>query len=1182
MLFFAFVSAAFAAATDLPELSTGGNVKWYVIKNTRSNKYAAYLSSNAKLEQVSDLSLAALFYFEGTVEETDQLHTATKLATVKIGNFAAGSNKLAGFDSWSADGATWYMWANNDANGIVVVDKTGDKNDDGTQKNLWGAWDDAGSSTKVGDYYAVSEGTNWVLEAKTFEDVKTIAKADLAKLAKLSALSTETNYNTAVSSVDAASTVEAVQSAVVTYLNTFNNKNVRFSNNGGDGRFGLNLSVNAGGSGLMGNMEAKDNSVWTMLSNGDGTFKLYNFSRNVYAKADRSCNADASQAGSFALKVTDDNKTALVAGNEMIHQATYLSPNFDILSWWDYNDNASIWTVNACDPTAITREKYDEALAAKATLPWGIQQAYGLVKNGDNIKVVVNHPSGGDCQPSSNLMDGLTSSYVHSSYDNGTMNTVETHYIQANLGEQVDQFYLYMTPRNANNRPKNITVAGSNTEDGEYTEICQITTTLGSSDTYMSEKLGTADTKYQYIRLYVTSTNTSSKFFTLSECYFLPASVTDVVTLVDAYHNITTASVLSNEIVTIANTLLNGEATLALANVKKEIEALLNANAGNVAEPDEAPALGQYPFENYQALDVISQSSSVSQATLEQAIVDFNKSKNVPVYFIASAHEGYAKGSAIYYDDTNKAWKWTATDANKYNRNMWMTIQNYTEENVPVVNEFTAEGVKYEICDYTTRNLMRDQKVQIVAVPEWEGVVSLQYANAGIQSGAQHAQSGGNLVNWGPAQKNDRQASAWRVEYIGTSYELDKLTDDQFTDLVALNTTYAASKNAALGEGLGYYSDATGNFATAQATAKTIIDMTLDKAVKEDAAAAKTALETAQTGLSLNVPQSGKFYRIKNDTGTGYLNAGTGTGRSQFAADVAEAASSVFYLDGNKLLSYTTGKYLAESGNFVHYTDAVGAAAGTTFAFSATPVAGKLSISFKNGNRSFYSNGVGGSNAASAGQTGEHYRFTVEEVTTLPVTITAAGYASFYAPVAVTLPAEVKAYTVSVNGEWATLNEIESGVIPANTGVVLGGADGEKASEGTYDLTVTESAEVISGNNLLGSVAASYVTDDAYVLGYVNVAEEGQPEQKEVGFYTATKNQQEGASWLNNGFKAYLPKPAQGVNALRFNFGGETTAIETVEAENANAPIYDLSGRRVLSTVKGGIYIQNGKKFIVK
>ncbi|MBQ2365884.1 MAG: hypothetical protein II293_01860, partial [Bacteroidaceae bacterium] len=47
--------------------------------------------------------------------------------------------------------------------------------------------------------------------------------------------------------------------------------------------------------------------------------------------------------------------------------------------------------------------------------------------------------------------------------------------------------------------------------------------------------------------------------------------------------------------------------------------------------------------------------------------------------------------------------------------------------------------------------------------------------------------------------------------------------------------------------------------------------------------------------------------------------------------------------------------------------------------------------------------------------------------------------------------------------------------------------------------------------------------------------------------------------------------------------GDEAAGIEKVTVEyDSNAPIYDLSGRRVMQTVKGGVYIQNGKKFIVK
>lgn len=55
--------------------------------------------------------------------------------------------------------------------------------------------------------------------------------------------------------------------------------------------------------------------------------------------------------------------------------------------------------------------------------------------------------------------------------------------------------------------------------------------------------------------------------------------------------------------------------------------------------------------------------------------------------------------------------------------------------------------------------------------------------------------------------------------------------------------------------------------------------------------------------------------------------------------------------------------------------------------------------------------------------------------------------------------------------------------------------------------------------------------------------------------------------------------------ALRLNFDGMVSGIETTELNNVlnnNAPIYDLSGRRVMNAVKGGLYIQNGRKFIVK
>lgn len=323
---------------------------------------------------------------------------------------------------------------------------------------------------------------------------------------------------------------------------------------------------------------------------------------------------------------------------------------------------------------------------------------------------------------------------------------------------------------------------------------------------------------------------------------------------------------------------------------------------------------------------------------------------------------------------------------------------------------------------------------------------------------------------------------------------------------------------------------------------------------------------------TINVPQVGGFYRLKNGASGWYATSDLRTGEAQHSAKLymkedGTQANTIWYVGGdNALLSYTKGQYLGDMSSDWSF-EAIGSTGNvTTFVQGAT--IGKIQIKPSTG-RSLYGDDVR-VDAAGEGNNSGNYEWVIEEVTSLPVAVSAAGYATLYAPVALTLPAELTAYTVTVNGGWATLNEIEDDVIPAETGVVLEGA------EGTYYLTVGGDAEEIEGNSLLGSVAASYVTADAYVLGYV-----GEGGNKEVGFYTATKNQQGGDSWLNNGFKAYLPKTGLAAT-LRFNFGG-TTAIESVlnNGLDTNAAIYDLSGRRVEKAVKG-IYIQNGKKIIVK
>lgn len=77
-----------------------------------------------------------------------------------------------------------------------------------------------------------------------------------------------------------------------------------------------------------------------------------------------------------------------------------------------------------------------------------------------------------------------------------------------------------------------------------------------------------------------------------------------------------------------------------------------------------------------------------------------------------------------------------------------------------------------------------------------------------------------------------------------------------------------------------------------------------------------------------------------------------------------------------------------------------------------------------------------------------------------------------------------------------------------------------------------------------------------------------------------------------NPFRAYLKlsNTATGAStssgsAIMMNFDDLVNGIEviaTTNSESSNAPIYDLSGRRVSTPVKGNLYIQNGKKYIAR
>ena len=159
----------------------------------------------------------------------------------------------------------------------------------------------------------------------------------------------------------------------------------------------------------------------------------------------------------------------------------------------------------------------------------------------------------------------------------------------------------------------------------------------------------------------------------------------------------------------------------------------------------------------------------------------------------------------------------------------------------------------------------------------------------------------------------------------------------------------------------------------------------------------------------------------------------------------------------------------------------------------------------------------------------------------------------------------IKAYAAKLNEEKTELQMNAVTAVPANQGIIL---SGESASDDQVVLNVIASADAID-NDLLGTTS-EISTEGILSLGRANGT-------GSVGFFRSTN-----ATLKAN--RAYLKVDNETIQSLAMNFGGTTTGITNVVKNDVapNAAIYDLSGRRVFTTVKGNIYLQQGRKFIAQ
>lgn len=335
--------------------------------------------------------------------------------------------------------------------------------------------------------------------------------------------------------------------------------------------------------------------------------------------------------------------------------------------------------------------------------------------------------------------------------------------------------------------------------------------------------------------------------------------------------------------------------------------------------------------------------------------------------------------------------------------------------------------------------------------------------------------------------------------------------------------------------------------------------------------------------IALNLPDANKFYTFRHEGSIGQESSNThpytwltstlsqtqfddDNNRMTLSHNENPGKESIFFYNGSNLIAYDGGLYAnANTTN------------ATAYAWSIEAENNSTAYHLKNGSSYLTYWGYDGNANKKTGNytfmaaTRESWAaWYIAEVTSLPIKmneVSGAYYGTINLPVAVTLPAGLKAYSAVANGDVLNLTKVAGedeapAVLAANTPVIL------YAERNVAELTISNEDGVGAQNNdLQGTTAAIAVTSgENCVLSGKN---------GNVGFYLYNNT-------TMPGFKAYLPTPTSNVHEFRFVFEEDIVdAIRAIESENSGLEIYNLAGQKV-SKAEKGIYIVNGKKVSFK
>ncbi|MBQ8226753.1 MAG: hypothetical protein IJZ92_04845 [Bacteroidaceae bacterium] len=1143
MLFCAFVGTAWAGPTDLPELTTDtDNPVWYTIKNTRSGKYMNYVGDAAQMTQTTTTSAATLFYFTAANVEATEGFTAVKIHTYKT------TNLLSSHNSWTADGVVWYLHEdakNTPATGLHIT----------KEANLtgWNALNDAYQS-HITDYYSNDAGSIFVVEQVTdFSSVIDVPAAKAAAIAEIQnyalvstiypattsyeeAINAVTPENNSIAGLNAA--IEAINAKVVDY------KKAAYAALEGK-YFSIQTLTTERAKGFMEMATSKvvgtetlasPAGLWQFVSNNDGTLKVFNPYTGKYLCEPQSnsteiaVTTDANSAGNYTLEVNAsatvaEAKIKLTSNGKSVHMAG----GFTLVRW--DNGGASEWQVKeVTDFTALIatyKTNTLETLDQWATLSVVFDAA------------LINTAKAN--------IDNITTT------DFATFAAIDAELV--NVADAVAaKMFTFQTKATDSGRNGVWVSADVNAgkaigaDNQDYNAIWSLRHAGGVSF-YLYNELNSVYMGAPAGECALTAEPVAAYTFEIID------ATNNLVEMKSNGGTLHASNWVGNQLINYDGDEDASRWYINTIDVTADIQAILN----NLTADDyaEVPELGQYPTAAYNDL-VEARNTAKTVEEVEAAIAAFKKSKNLPVFTIDGVIS-YAAGKSIYDDPGNVNAKGNThyfKATNVYDKTMWWAL-DMTATEVGVIEEVGIYNVG------TGNGFWGSSSIKITETGENEGTgiaddgIFLFYTT-GNDSPIHYQNANQLITRYGDT--GAASGSAHKFTYIGSTYELNQLTDEHIAALSDLQTAATAKAkyvNAEIGEGIGQYTGNKDAFLTAIANAQAIQAKSLVEVATmniADITAVTSAITESASTFKLNMPTAG-FYRVKSMNGNDDAKKGKYWQSKEDATGmelVAEkdAARSIIYLgEDNTLVSYGCGYALNQYDGM----DAAGSEGKAWTISENTEVVGAYAL-YRNGDTYCLSDWSG----LTYGQNDANAAWALEEVETLPVSVSAAGYATLYAPVALTIPAEVKVYTGTVNEDILTLNAVET-TIPANTGVVL------EAEEGEYNFAIGTDVAAIEGNALSGTIVTTAKPAEGEV--FTLQAIDG------IGFYPFTGENV-------SGFKAYLNLPAgSGVKGLRF---GETTGIENaIVGENGNAAIFDLSGRRVAKMQKG-IYIVNGKKVYVK